>query len=183
MSITCILPYIYLKSPILTPPQKVTNANAATFPAATGYGMTMAILNLGPCSMLPPHFHPRATNFVVAVSGKTHTYMYTENGAPLIETDLTPGKMTIFPRASLHAMQNTECDNAQLISALNDEDSGTLNLVNGLMGLPDVMLDPAFGYSLPNGFNDTRSDMPPVGTGSIYGDKACLARCRKLGKL
>lgn len=68
--------------------------------------MTMAILNLGPCSMLPPHYHPRATNFVVAVSGETHTYMVTENGAPVIETTLTPGKMTIFPIASLHAMEN-----------------------------------------------------------------------------
>jgi len=37
-------------------PGGVVNANAATFPAATGYGLTMAMLNLGPCAMLPPHF-------------------------------------------------------------------------------------------------------------------------------
>jgi len=68
--------------------------------------MTLAILNLGPCSMLPPHYHPRATNFVVAMSGETETYMITENGARTVKTTLTPGKMTIFPTGSLHTMEN-----------------------------------------------------------------------------
>lgn len=88
-------------------PGSVINANAATFPAAVRNGMTMAMLNLGPCAMLPPHFHPRATNYVVAVAGTTNTYMIEENGARLISETLTPGKMTIFPRGSVHSMQNT----------------------------------------------------------------------------
>jgi hypothetical protein len=88
-------------------PGSVVNANAATFPAVVGNGMTMAMLNLGPCAMLPPHYHPRATNFVVAVEGITNTYMIEENGARLVSETLTPGKMTIFPAASLHTMQNT----------------------------------------------------------------------------
>jgi len=53
-------------------PGSVINANAATFPATVGNGMTLAMLNLGPCAMLPPHYHPRATNLVslhLAVSG------------------------------------------------------------------------------------------------------------------
>lgn len=87
-------------------PGSVVNANAATFPAAVGNGMTMAMLSLGPCAMLPPHYHPRATNFVVAVEGETKTYMIEENGARLVSETLTPGKMTIFPPASLHTMQN-----------------------------------------------------------------------------
>lgn len=78
-----------------------------TQPQVVGNGMTIAILNLGPCSMLPPHYHPRAANFVVAVSGTTDTFMIGENGARTVRTTLTPGKMTIFPLASLHMMQNT----------------------------------------------------------------------------
>jgi len=88
-------------------PGSVINANAATFPAAVGNGMTMALLNLGPCAMLPPHFHPRATNYVVAIEGITNTYMIQENGARVVSEILSPGKMTIFPQASLHTMQNT----------------------------------------------------------------------------
>jgi hypothetical protein len=115
-------------------PGGVANMNAATFPAAKIGGMTsecssaahllfcihenhtpadhhrplpVAMLNLGPCSMLPPHFHPNAVNYVVAVSGNTTTYMYQENGARLVTQVLTPGHATIFPRASMHMMMNT----------------------------------------------------------------------------
>lgn len=56
------------------------------------------MLNLGPCSMLPPHYHPRASNYVVAVHGKTTTYMYEENGAELVTEELSPGQATIFPQ-------------------------------------------------------------------------------------
>jgi len=38
-------------------------------------GMAVAILNLGPRSMLPPHIHPRVTNFVVTINGTTDTYI------------------------------------------------------------------------------------------------------------
>jgi hypothetical protein len=69
--------------------------------------LPVAMLNLGPCSMLPPHFHPNAVNYVVAVSGNTTTYMYQENGARLVTQVLTPGHATIFPRASMHMMMNT----------------------------------------------------------------------------
>jgi len=88
-------------------PGGVINANAATFPATVGNGLTMAMLNLGPCSMLPPHYHPRASNYVVAVAGTTDTYMIAENGARTVKETLTPGKMTIFPAASIHTMMNT----------------------------------------------------------------------------
>ena len=64
------------------------------------------MLNLGPCAMLPPHYHPRATNYVVAVKGNTTTYMFEENGARLVTETLTPGKATIFPQGSMHSMMN-----------------------------------------------------------------------------
>ena len=57
--------------------------------------------------MLPPHLHPRASNYVVNVHGNVTTYMITENGARTVTTNLTPGKMTIFPQGSMHMMVNT----------------------------------------------------------------------------
>jgi hypothetical protein len=99
--------YDFSKNPYFTySPGGVANANKATFPAATGLGLTIAWLALGPCAMLPPHLHPRATNFVVAVEGETQTWMIQENGADPVSTVLTPGKLTIFPRGSIHTMQN-----------------------------------------------------------------------------
>lgn len=57
--------------------------------------------------MLPPHIHPRAANYVVATMGNTTTYMWEENGAHLITTNLTPGKATLFPAGAMHMMVNT----------------------------------------------------------------------------
>lgn len=56
--------------------------------------------------MLPPHYHPRASNYVVATHGNTTTYMFEENGARLVQEVLVPGKATIFPQGSMHMMVN-----------------------------------------------------------------------------
>ncbi|KAI9835491.1 MAG: hypothetical protein M1837_003775 [Sclerophora amabilis] len=162
-------------------PGGVVNANAATFPATIGNGLTMAMLNLGPCSMLPPHFHPRASNYVVSVSGTTDTYMIMENGARTVKTTLTAGQMTIFPQASIHTMMNTGCENAQLVSALSTDDSGTQNIANALFGLPSDLVGAVLGDDVD--VNATQKVIPPVGTGSNKGPEECLARCEAKGKL
>ncbi|KAL2063184.1 hypothetical protein VTL71DRAFT_6256 [Oculimacula yallundae] len=161
-------------------PGSVVNANAATFPALTTMGMTLAMLNLGPCAMLPPHMHPRATNLVVAVEGTTNTYMVEENGARVVKQTLTPGKMTIFPQGSLHTMQNTGCTNATLVSALNSEDQGTLNMLNNLFLLPEDLVKASYGGGVGN-IASMASGIPGVGTGSILGSEECLAACKNGG--
>jgi oxalate decarboxylase/phosphoglucose isomerase-like protein (cupin superfamily) len=81
-------------------------ADAASFTALTGHGMTISLLKLAGCGMLPPHLHPRATNLVIAITGNTTTWMMGENGVKTVQTELTSMKMTIFPQGSLHVMQN-----------------------------------------------------------------------------
>jgi hypothetical protein len=143
--------------------------------------------------MLPPHFHPRASNYVVAIHGNTTTYMYAENGARLVTQHLTPGRATIFPQASMHMMMNTGacdsvspgwcstnaqpgCENAQLISALNSDDPGTLNVGQVFAnGFPAELVNAAFGQDLAN--EDVERKMTPVGTGSNWGPESCLRRC------
>ena len=89
-----------------SPTGAVINADAATFPAVTGLGSSVALLKLAPCGMLPPHLHPRATNLVTAITGNTTTYMIGENGVAMRRVDLTPLVVTLFPQGSLHMMQN-----------------------------------------------------------------------------
>ncbi|KAF2227992.1 RmlC-like cupin domain-containing protein, partial [Elsinoe ampelina] len=160
-------------------PGGVINANAATFPAVTGNGITMAIVNLGPCSQLPPHFHARASNYVVSIHGDIQTYMIGENGSPTVGTLLKPGQMTIFPQGAPHTMWNTGCENAQLVSALSNEDAGTMNLANALFQFGDEdeeLVNAALGYQdVVNGASKGR--VPPSGSGANYGPKSCLAKC------
>ncbi|KAJ9604073.1 hypothetical protein H2200_011596 [Cladophialophora chaetospira] len=162
-------------------PGGVINANAATFPATVGQGMTMAMLNLGPCSMLPPHIHPRATNFVVAISGTTRTFMINENGARTVTEVLKPGQMTIFPQASVHSMMNIGCENAQLVSALNSDDTGTTNLANAFFSLPGNITNTIIGGGL--NAQNILGRVPAVGTGSNYGPDECRAACAAQGKM
>lgn len=84
----------------------VITADAATFPALTGLGISYALLKLGPCSMLPPHFHQRAHNAVIGITGNTTSWMINENGVRTVKIDIIPLRMTIFPQGSLHVMQN-----------------------------------------------------------------------------
>ncbi|KAH7375429.1 spherulin-1A [Plectosphaerella cucumerina] len=161
-------------------PGGVVNANAATFPATVGNGMTMAWVSLGPCAMLPPHYHPRAANYIVSVEGTTETFMLLENGARLVKTTLEVGQMTLFPMGSLHAMQNTGCGNATLISALSSEDAGTHNAANGLFDLPPEMLAAAFGDRMSEELSKLAKGIPGVGTGAADGSAACLKRCEAL---
>jgi hypothetical protein len=192
-------------------PGSVVNANAATFPAMAGLGMTLAMLNLGPCAMLPPHMHPRATNMVMAIEGTTNTFMISENGARMVSETLRPGQMTIFPRASLHTMQNTGsshnplslpptflfplplralsvltvttgCGNATLVSALDSDDTGTTNIVTQLLNFPPGMVRAAFGNNpFLGNLSNLAAFAPGIGTGSILGDAACIAACKNAG--
>lgn len=139
------------------------------------------MLNLGPCSMLPPHFHPRATNFVVAISGTTETYMIAENGAQTIHEVLTPGKMTIFPQASVHTMMNLGCENAQLVSALSSDDAGTQNLANAFFSLPSNITSTVLGGGV--NIAATQANLPGIGTGSNAGPEQCIAACAAKGKM
>ncbi|EHY55575.1 hypothetical protein HRR83_007789 [Exophiala dermatitidis] len=163
-------------------PGSVANANAATWPVLSTVRMTVAQLNLGPCAMLAPHIH-RATNLVVAVSGTTNTYMVQENGARLVEQVLTPGMMTIFPRASVHSMYNTGCDNNQLYSFLDDNDPGTVNLAQSFFMMPqEIGMQVMPFINLTNGsWNSTAQSIPAIGTGSQDGFDACRRKCGLTG--
>lgn len=73
----------------------------------------------------------------------------------------------------------TGCTNAQLVSALNNEDQGTLNLGYGLQNLPEDLVNAGMGYQNVS-TSDTLANIWPIGTGSNYGPKECLAKCAAL---
>jgi len=100
--------------------------------------------------------------------------MIEENGARMVTQNLTPMRMTIFPRGSIHTMVNNDCTNSQLISALSSTDQGTSNLVNGLAALPQNILEAAFGGP---GQVPSFNKIPDVGAGGIYGTKECRKAC------
>jgi len=107
--------------------------------------------------------------------------MIAENGARTVTETLNAGQMTIFPQASIHTMMNIGCENAQLISALNSDDTGTTNLANAFFSLPQNITGTVIGGGLNVATIDGR--LPDIGTGSNYGPEACIAACAAKGKM
>lgn len=70
----------------------------------------------------------------------------------------------------------TDCEPALLISALNTEDTGTLNIMNALWTMPQDIIKAAFG-ALSMNTQDTGKNIPAVGTGAIIGSAECKKRC------
>lgn len=75
--------------------------------------------------------------------------------------------------------QISECENAQLVSALNSEDAGTTNVGQVFTnGMPCDWVNAAFGSKLCT--EETADRMVPVGTGANWGSDECLRRCNIL---
>jgi hypothetical protein len=69
-----------------------------------------------------------------------------------------------------------DCEPALLVSALNTEDTGTLNILPSLYTVPSDIIAAAFGA---DGM-DTQSvggNIPAPGTGAIIGSAECKKRC------
>jgi len=107
--------------------------------------------------------------------------MINENGARTVQNTLRSGQMTIFPTGSIHTMMNIGCENAQLISALNNDDTGTLNVANAFFSLPQNIS----GTVLGGGINvqNVFGQIAGPGTGASVGPEECIAACAAKGKM
>jgi hypothetical protein len=83
------------------------------------------------------------------------------------------------PNPLKHITDNTipGCEPAQLVSALNSEDAGTLNHLNGLYEFPADMIAAAFGNNPDVEVSKIGKKIPDVGTGSVMGSAECMRRC------
>lgn len=70
----------------------------------------------------------------------------------------------------------SDCEPALLISALNSEDTGTLNIMNALWTMPEDVVRSAFGNAGMN-TQEGGKKIPAVGTGAIIGSAECKKRC------
>lgn len=74
------------------------------------------------------------------------------------------------------ANHTTDCTPSLLLSALNSDDSGTLNILPALWNVPQDIIDAAFGDASMN-TADMGKGIPAVGTGAIIGSAECKKRC------
>ena len=73
---------------------------------------------------------------------------------------------------------NIGCSNAQLVSVLNSEDPGTLNIFNGASYFPDTIARAVFDGGLTNdAWKVMKQKIQPVGTNAQFGVEECYKAC------
>jgi hypothetical protein len=80
----------------------------------------------------------------------------------------------------MHTMMNVGCETAQLISALNDDDAGTLNVANAFFAFPQNISGTIMGGVVD--VQDIFEKVPDYGTGANSGPSQCIAACESKGK-
>ncbi|KAJ5993576.1 hypothetical protein N7451_009300 [Penicillium sp. IBT 35674x] len=159
-------------------------ANRETFPALVGSGTSFSVGQLPACSMVYLHLHPRATELFVLNSGRVLTQMVPEAGVldsegkqRVINTELGPGKMTIFPAGSFHTQVNPDCEPANFTAAFSSEDFGFGLVAQETFSLSDDAIAATFGQSIAGEDIDKVRDAIP--TDAVIKVEQCLTKCGK----
>ncbi|CAM9935250.1 unnamed protein product [Laminaria digitata] len=107
-------------------------------PALEGQGISMTLVNLGPCAINLPHIHPRATEMLYTIEGNDLRVAFVEenNGEGAVVNDLNQGDVAFFPQGLIHYQQNLGCDPATFLAALNSEDPGVVTITTRFFELP-----------------------------------------------
>lgn len=150
-------------------------ANANSMPALIGEGVSITLGFIGPCGMNTPHTHPRATEFNYVVNGSFTTGMFQENGARVVLGNVTAGQASLFPRGAIHFEANLGCEPAVFVAAFGDSDPGTLQIAQGLFGLPVQVVGVVLGNDLTDSQIKTLQSMIPDNV--AFGLDECVTRC------
>ena len=141
----------------------------------SGEGLSFILYDLEPCGINTFHFHPRASELLYVIKGNlVKVGFIEENGGRTIVNEIGQGQVAMFPRGLIHYEQNLGCEKAQILSALNHEDPGTVTVLTQAFTFPDVALASSFGLTISQ-INILRNRMPPNSPAAGYGD--CMKRC------
>ena len=124
----------------------VVLADDTLFPGVIGTGSAMLMGFLGPCGMVAPHIHPRATEILVNVAGPPlMTGVIPEGGAPSIVGYAGPGNVTLLPQGSVHYVASTGCYPTVIVAGFNNESPGVLFVSQAFAAFDEQTYSAAFG--------------------------------------
>ncbi|CAM9880261.1 unnamed protein product [Laminaria digitata] len=117
---------------------QLRGVNLNQLPALEGQGISMALVNLGPCAINLPHIHPRATEMLYTIAGNQLRVAFVEEngGEGAVVNDLYQGDVAFFPQGLIHYQQNLDCEPATFLAALNSEDPGVVTITTRFFELP-----------------------------------------------
>jgi hypothetical protein len=151
----------------------VVLANDEVWPGVIGNGIAMLMGFLGPCGMIAPHSHPRASEIYLNIAGPPlMAGIIPENGAPIIAGFTGPGNATVLPQGSIHFIANTGCDPTVIVAGFNAENPGALFVSSAYAAFDTETYSAAFG-----GIGVTMLDPAKIPNTVILGRQDCFDSC------
>ena len=102
----------------------VTLTNTLNLPGLHTLGLTMARIDIAGNGLVPPHFHPRASEVTICLKGWLFVgFVDTSNN--VFTQQLKPGESFVFPKALIHFLYNYDSNSpAVALSGLSSQNPG-----------------------------------------------------------
>ncbi|CAN0897022.1 Putative germin-like protein 2-1 [Linum grandiflorum] len=121
----------------------VTPFTVAQIPGLNTLGISMARIDYAPWGVVPPHYHPRASEIITVIEGTLEVGFVTSNPENrLISKTLQKGDVFVFPVGLIHFQRNVGQTNAVVVAALSSQNPGVVTVANAVFGSkPDIATD------------------------------------------
>lgn len=122
--------------------------NPTLFPALHTLGMSFARADFDIGGFNPPHYHPRATETALVVSGSIYSGFVDSSGKVYAKV-VKKGEVVVFPRGMVHFQMNVGDETATIFGSFNSENPGLIRLPGTLFGsgMKEELLEKAFDLS------------------------------------
>nr|ALT56983.1 germin-like protein [Lilium regale] len=114
----------------------VTLVSAANLPGLNALGISVARLDFAPYGLIPPHYHPRATEILTLLEGTLYVGFVTSfPDFRLISKILKAGDVFVFPKGLVHFQFNQDGTKpAVSLSGLSSQNPGLVTVANAVFG-------------------------------------------------
>ncbi|OAE23167.1 hypothetical protein AXG93_1953s1270 [Marchantia polymorpha subsp. ruderalis] len=111
--------------------KKVTHIE---FPALTGLGVGVTLLEYKPNTLNPPHTHPRGSELIYVLAGHLDVGLI-DSANKLYSAHLHEGDLFVFPQNLVHFQINmSKKKTVRAISAFGSSNAGTISLPRNIFG-------------------------------------------------
>ncbi|CAH2080644.1 unnamed protein product [Thlaspi arvense] len=113
----------------------VTPFAVMQIPGLNTLGISLVRIDFAPYGLVPPHFHPRATEILVVLEGTLDVgFVTSDPDHRLFTKTLCPGDVFVFPQGLIHFQFNEGKTDAVAISALSSQNPGVITVADTVFG-------------------------------------------------
>ncbi|XP_072979927.1 germin-like protein 2-4 [Typha angustifolia] len=124
------------------------SVNPTQFPGLNTLGMSFARADFEQGGVNPPHYHPRATETALVLTGRVYSG-FVDSAGRIYAKVLEKGEVMVFPRGLVHFQMNVGESRATIFGSFNSQNPGLVRIPGTVFGsgIKDAVLEKAFGLS------------------------------------